>query len=202
MRNIFSPDKGLWRALGVLGDLLILSMLWTLCSMPLVTIGGATAALYDAVVKCFRRGDTDYLLQFFRRFRAEWKRGILLSLFWGLLLGAFLFLSSVLLRGLSAQLKLVAGAVILVFFCLLLGACCWVFPMQSRFELRFWAVVSNAFRLALGRLPVSMALALGTLAAIWLTLHFALIPLMLLPALLALYWSWFIEPVFQTYQKE
>ena len=47
-RNFFNPEGLVWKPLGQLGDLVMLSLLWGICSVPLVTIGPATAALYEA----------------------------------------------------------------------------------------------------------------------------------------------------------
>ena len=45
MRRFFDPESLLWKPLGFLGEIVTLSLLWTLCSIPLVTIGTASAAL-------------------------------------------------------------------------------------------------------------------------------------------------------------
>ena len=44
MRDLFNPEKGLWRWLGTLVDVCGLSLLWTALCLPVVTIGPATAA--------------------------------------------------------------------------------------------------------------------------------------------------------------
>ncbi len=52
--SIFNPENKFWQTLDHLADLLILSLLWLLCSLPLVTAGAATTALYDAAAHCLR----------------------------------------------------------------------------------------------------------------------------------------------------
>ena len=47
-RRAFDPENAVWRPLGFLGDIVTLSLLWALCSLPVVTIGSASCALYDA----------------------------------------------------------------------------------------------------------------------------------------------------------
>lgn len=51
-------DSKFMRVLNLLADLVILSILWSLCSIPVVTIGWSTAALYHTVQKvlCEERG--------------------------------------------------------------------------------------------------------------------------------------------------
>ena len=51
----------IWQVFGWIGDVVVLSLLWTVCSVPLITVGAASAALYDSVAACFVRQETDYL---------------------------------------------------------------------------------------------------------------------------------------------
>ena len=49
-RSIFRPEGPIWNICNAITDTLQLSCLWCLCSLPLVTMGAATTALYDAAV--------------------------------------------------------------------------------------------------------------------------------------------------------
>ena len=200
-RDIFRADSWLWKPFGWLADLLVLSSLWLLCSLPLVTIGGATAALYDAVVHGFRRHEGDYLYRFFGTFKAEWKRGVPLTLFWGALIGLLLFAYSRFTAAAANDAAVMAAYALLVLLCIPVGIACWVFPVLSRFELGFGPICANSARLALSRLPGSFAMALATGACVWLTGRLLFVPLLVLPALLVLFWSLFIEPVFKRYEQ-
>ena len=55
--GIFNPQNRFWQTLDHFADLLILSLLWLVCSLPLITAGAASAALYDAVARCVRGGE-------------------------------------------------------------------------------------------------------------------------------------------------
>ena len=197
MNRFFNPENGLWVVLGWLGDLLILSMLWTVCSVPLVTAGAASAALYDAAVWGFRRGKQDTLPRFFRTLRREFKNALLPTLLWGALLAALLWAH----HRLTAGLTLAGQALLLVPVLLVLGAVCWVFPLLSRFTLDFKTLSGNAVRLALGHAPATLVLGLAAMGCLWLTLRLSFLPLFLLPALFALVVSLFLEPVFRQYES-
>ena len=62
--TIFNPESPFWRRTGSMADVLGLSALWLILSLPVVTWGAATAALYDAAVRgtqtvteaCLRHG--------------------------------------------------------------------------------------------------------------------------------------------------
>lgn len=202
MRSFFNPEKGLWQLLGYIGDLVMLSLLWVLCSIPVITIGAATAALYDATVSAFRRGETGYLGRFLSTFKRELVNGLLPTLLWGGLLALLLWLLrrfTVVAQGSAAA---VAAVALLVLLLVPLGCACWTFPLLSRFTLRFGQLLGNAVRLALGYLPRTLLIAMSTAGCLYLTLRLVFVPVFLLPALLALFWSLLMEPVFQKYEEE
>ena len=51
MKNLFNVENPVWVFMGKLVDMLILSGLWVICSLPVVTIGASTAALYYVTLK-------------------------------------------------------------------------------------------------------------------------------------------------------
>lgn len=199
-RGLFRGDSPFWKPFGFVADLLVLSVLWLLCSLPLVTLGGAAAALYDAVVHGLRRKEPDYLSRFFQTFRQEWKHGVGPTLLWGGILGA-LYAGFRWFTGHAAGDAAVMTAVgLLVLLCIPLGIACWVFPLLSRFTLDFRTLNGNAARLALGKLPITFLLALSAYGCLWVTVRFLFLPLLLLPAALMLAWSYLLEPVFRSYE--
>ena len=77
--NFFNSENWFWKGFGRLADYFILSFCWLLCSIPVVTIGTATIALYDAVAHCVRGREPDLAKRFFTTFKKELLRGILLT---------------------------------------------------------------------------------------------------------------------------
>ena len=49
-QGIFNYDNPVWRCVGKLGDLILLNILWIICSIPIFTIGASTTAVYLADV--------------------------------------------------------------------------------------------------------------------------------------------------------
>lgn len=201
MRSFFNPESDLWHMIGLFGDLVVLSLLWVLCSLPVLTMGAATAALYDAVVADFRLKKTDYLQRFFVCFRRELKSALLPMLLWGLLLAWLFFLYGIVTVDLSGPTGQMLSAGLLVLLLVPLGMFCWLFPMLSRFTLDFRTLNANALRLALGHLPRTLLIAGLTLAGAEFALRYVLLPLFILPALLALLWSFLMEPIFKRYEN-
>ena len=53
-----------------------------MCSIPIITIGPATAALYYTVVKVVRRNRETVIKSFFHSFKSNLKQGILFTIFY------------------------------------------------------------------------------------------------------------------------
>ena len=60
MNQFFDYNNNVFRVLGGLADCLILGALWIVCSIPVVTMGAATAAVYHAVNKSIVHGPVSY----------------------------------------------------------------------------------------------------------------------------------------------
>ena len=198
-RRVFNPEGLLWKPLGYVGELVMLSLLWGVCSVPLVTIGPATAALYDCAVRNVRQGEDELFARFFRTFKRELKPGALATLLWALLLALPFGLYRLLipsLAGSNAGRALAVGTLVLFFF--LTAVLVWVFPLLSRFTFGFAGLNRTAFRLAFGNILRSAAAAL--IAGLgFAACYFFTSPLIFVPGLAALLWSCLMEPVFRRY---
>ena len=198
-KGIFNPDNDLWRITGKLVDLFLLSVFWLVCSIPLFTLGPATAALYHTVVRCIRGDGWDSWTLFFRTFRANFRVGALTSLV-VLAAGAFLFFLYSLLYQTAAYSR--AGYVLFmayyVFLLLPLGLLCYLFPTLSRFELGVRGLLSNCAKLSIAHLPTTAALALLLYGTLYVCLNVP-VAAAVLPAVLALAHSLLLERVFAPY---
>ena len=77
MNRLFGMDSPLMGALMKIGDLLCLSVLWLVFSLPIFTIGASSAALYAAVYHCLRRKEAGIWKHFWKAFRENFKRSTL-----------------------------------------------------------------------------------------------------------------------------
>ena len=50
-RSLFDPNSAFFRGMERVWTLVVLNVLWVLCSLPVVTIGPSTAALYQVLGK-------------------------------------------------------------------------------------------------------------------------------------------------------
>lgn len=195
-RSIFDPDRLVWHGISVGMDLVYASVLWLVCSIPVVTIGAASTALYDTVAHCIRRREASMLARFFGTFRAEFKTATLSWLMWlaGIalcaLLAVYLLANGDGARGFIFRINLVVSVVVVV------GSLVWVFPVLSRFTMGFGGLNLAAVRLVFSHLPATIVmgvlLALSALACyVW------IYPVLLLPGLTTLLNSYYVENAFQ-----
>lgn len=74
-------DSPIYQILCNIFDLVILNLIFMLCCLPIVTIGAATSALYNAVFH-MHRGEGFSIKDFFCVFRTSMRTGIPLWLIW------------------------------------------------------------------------------------------------------------------------
>lgn len=70
------PDSKLYKFMQTLTELLKINFLWLLCSLPIVTLGGATIAAFDVGMKLAADQEGNVGRQFLASFRANFKNGI------------------------------------------------------------------------------------------------------------------------------
>lgn len=196
MSRLFDPENCLWRWVDRTADVLVLSLLWTVCSIPVVTVGAASTALYDAAFHSLRGGERTPYRRFFRTLCREFKTATLSWLAWGGGLAALLAGHFALVRhGQDSQAVLALAAACLVLAVIPAGALCWAVPLLARFQYTFGGLCRTALQFWFAHLPSTLAMtALLALCVDW-TLQLVF-PLCFLPCLLALAHSWFAERAF------
>lgn len=197
LTSFFNPDNAFWSTINKLIDLVVLSLLWALCCLPVVTIGPACIALYYAVVKAVRKQRSYSAREFFRAFRVNFKKGLII---WLVLLGLGLMMLGAdvpLLLSFLRMEKTADTVCIVLFVCkaaLLAGAGCWCLVLQSRYEEKLVKLAETSLYLFLRYLPVTL---LQLLILFWAGLLLYAEPLLLciVPGAAVLLLSFPTEPV-------
>ena len=88
--NIFNSDGWFSRFFGTLGDIIIVNILFILCSIPIVTMGASMSAMYFTLLKKQRTGENGGVVKlFFKGFKDNFKQS---TISWSLfLLISFIF---------------------------------------------------------------------------------------------------------------
>ena len=201
-KGLFRPDSGLMIAMAQVTDCIFLSLFFMIGCVPVVTMGASFAALYDAAYRVYRRGEKHPWMRFLHVFRTNWKAGILPTLVffaavWGLGKTMILIWNAAVAGTVSWT--LFAGAALVAV--LLVGVLSVLFPMLSRFENPVGALLKNTVVLALANVPRTLVLGIVNAVTAFLCIRLV-IPLFVLPALVALINSLLIEPMFKPYMPE
>ena len=68
------------RIFGFLGQLIALNLLWIVCSLPVITAGASTTALYYCTLKLHKDGDIRVFHDFFKSFKQNFKQATVINL--------------------------------------------------------------------------------------------------------------------------
>ena len=177
-------------------EIVAAGLLWLLCSLPIVTLGASSTALYYAVVKCIRHERGGLTKSFFKAFRRDFRTA---TLIWLIILAAgVLFAADV--RAFS-QLNGVLSMVGKLLLVALLAFFPWVFAFISRFSNTVGGTLKYCGYLALRNIGKTLLMTIELLCfglVVWL-----MPPLIfILPGLVCLLLSLHIEPVFRPITAE
>ena len=187
----------LFSFLNLLGQLILLSILWTVCCLPIITIGASTTALYYTVVKVLRRNRGSLFAAFFREFRGSFLQSLNINMVFLCYFGVLAYFS--IPRLTAAQNGIDPGFYALVGLAVL-GALplSFVYPTISRFYhkggslLRFQLMV-------IGKHPhIILACTVLLAAGIFLAMSNPA-ALIFVPGVVCYVQSLMLEPVFRKY---
>jgi uncharacterized membrane protein YesL len=148
MGKFFSIDSPFYRFATRVADIMILNLLWIVCSIPLVTIGASTTAVYYVCLKMVKDEETYIVKSFFKSFKENFKQGtILWLLFVGIsgILGAnyyYLFKVS------EAENMVLKGLTILVTI-IYAFSFLYAFPLLARYESPVHKTIINSIMISI-----------------------------------------------------
>ncbi len=155
MGQLFAMDGKVFGFLSRTADLVLLNLLWILFSLPVVTLGASTTALYTVLLKMARNEESYIFSGFVRAFRANFKQS---TVIWcGMAAAAvllhfdFYYIGHVTFHGS----KLLFMAFLLIAFLLAAGMS-YVFPILAFFENSTKKAVKNALLMAAAYLPYTI----------------------------------------------
>lgn len=199
IRDILNTEGPVIGFLDKIGQLIALSVLWLLGCVPQVTIATSTAALYYAVIKSVRRGQGSALKEFWKSYRENLGRGILITLT-ATVIGALLALNLVILQG-QEKSFLSGGALSLTV--LLLFACVYIGPILSRFRMKIMDVWKLAFVMSIRFIGYTLLLVAGAVAVTALQLIVLPIPtVVILPGVCCYLATFPIEKALRRFMPE
>lgn len=186
MHQIFSYDGPLISALTKLGDCICLSAMWLLFSLPFLTVGASTTALYLTAYRCLRRERGALWKTFWNAFRENFARSTLL---WLAVLAVLVLLTvDIFVLRRIRQTVAAAGTLYWVVLALWCAALTWAFYVAAyaaRFNGSVWEVLRFSFTLLTLHPIKALGVLLPLLAGAALAL---LMPFMILITPAAVFW--------------
>ena len=160
MDNFFSTDNILFRILGRIVDIFLLNLFWLICSIPIVTIGASTTALYYTAMKAIKLEEGYIAKRFFKSFKENFKQSTLLWLVCLLAGGVFGF---DLLFSIAGKDQFYGKPFMFIFtiiVCLYVFTMIYVFPLQAKFKNSIKGTLKNAFLLSIKNFPWTLLMVL------------------------------------------
>lgn len=202
MHGLFNYDGAVVQAMTKIADCICLSLLWLVSVIPIFTIGAANAALYYAMNRSVRRGESSILKNYWQGFRTNFRQGtalwLLLVLIFGLLIAACY----------CTWLLCAAGYLPAFMFwgCLILTAtvilwASFLFPYLARFRNTNRLILKNCIYIAIMNFPAGLA-NLALLVAAFLAVVYFPLALAVAPGIYMALSCYILEPVFRKYMSE
>ena len=127
-----------------------LNLLWIVCSLPVITAGAATAALYDVTLRLAREEDPPVTTRFFKAFRENFRQATILWLILlgiGALLGADGYILYHLYKSTAGMVSVICTlglALIIVAAIAYVIVLIYVFPLVASVKNTNFAMLKNA----------------------------------------------------------
>ena len=155
--HFISPNSPLGRWLSFLLDALFISVLWAVCSLPIVTLGASTAALNRVAHNWMKERSDCSVKHFLQAFKENLKGGTLVWLILMLPLAVILFNAYATFIAL-VETSAAAKWMILISAALWMAVAIFAFALQAIFENPPLRTVLNALRIAASNLGTTLIL--------------------------------------------
>lgn len=131
MKGLFQIENPIWVFMGKLVDMLVLTGLWVFTSLPVVTMGASTAALYYVTLKLAENEESYVVRSFFRAFKENLRQGIpagILTMVGGVILGSDVYIYYH-MEGKSGSMLLWASLILVLIYMMTVV---YLFPLMAR----------------------------------------------------------------------
>lgn len=160
LMRFFQTDNPVFSFISRIGDIMLLSFLWLTTSIPIITIGASTTALFDCCIRIIRSRDSSIIKDYFKAFKSNFKQSTIIFLIMaavgGVILADMYFWAHSELE--FAMFMNAVSIGIAVLFCATL---LFVFTVQAVFENTVKATIRTAFLMLLKHWPTTIALLAG-----------------------------------------
>ena len=130
----------------LLADLIIITVLWLICSLPLITIGASTTAIYYITTRQLSNREGYVTRDFWKSFKANFIQGTIVTVIFILILTIVGINISILDRTTLLGTCLFYIQFVVLYEVIIVGI--YIFPILSRFELKIFELFKTAIFMA------------------------------------------------------
>ncbi len=161
-------DNPIMRGMGRLADFIILNLLWVVCSIPIITIGASTTALYTVMLKLVKNEEGYIAKGFLKAFKENFKQSTIMWIIFLLISIVFVvdFVSNKLM---SDEIGGILQILFLFMGALLAAWMVYAFALQARFVNTVKNTLKNAMILVFAKLPFTVLIVLLTVGPVLVT---------------------------------
>lgn len=171
MRNFFNSDSRFSIFMNRISDLFILNILWIIFSIPIITIGASTSALYSVDLKLLDSEEGYIIKSFFKAFKENFKKSTILFVF---IVFISILLGTNLIFWLKCNLSISYFTLpfILFFLFIFLLVTPYIFPTLTKTKCSILSIVKYSFFVSLKNLPYSILIVVFGVSTLFATIYF------------------------------
>ena len=193
-----NSDSLIFRIGNKVFDVIVVSLLWFVCCIPVITAGASTTALYDTVFRNIRQNRGYCYKGFFKCFKDNFKNTVQASIIFAILTVVSMWDISLALSGGPV----ISGYQITFFILWILAMtwAIWTFALTARFENNWKNTLKNGLLMFFAHLPVTLGMAVIFALSAMLVWDIPVL-IVVLPVGGMLLNSFMLEKVFKRYIK-
>ena len=161
-------DNGVTRFLGKVADFMFLNLLWIVCSIPIITIGASTTAMYSVMLRLVKNEEGYIVKGFLKAFKENFRQSTLMWLLY-LVFGIVIVVDFMLLRMMSPSIRTVMQVFLIFMTILLISMGIYGFALQARSEIRIKNTLKNALILTVAKMPYTLLMLVITVVPVVVT---------------------------------
>ncbi|MDY2628759.1 MAG: YesL family protein [Lachnospiraceae bacterium] len=150
MNQLFNPDSPVLGFITKIVYCVYLNILWLVCSLPIVTIGASTTALFYVTLKMAKNEEGNITRAFFHSFKENFRQGTVIWMIL-LVLGTVLGIDGYVLYHMRFENAFwaICSAVFIVVLAAYAIVVMYIFPLLSRFDNTVAAMFKNSIMLGM-----------------------------------------------------
>ncbi len=161
MGSIFALDGAFVKYMSLVADIIILSALYTILCIPIITIGPATTALFYVMTRRVYDKEAYILRDFFKSFKMNFVQSAFSWLILTALAFVLTFNITAILMGYIVSLETLVGKAVFATYILMLIevliTTLYIYPVISRFHLKFLPALKTSVLLANKHMPTTIS---------------------------------------------